>query len=98
VSDKFNNPLTGASVMLRSPTKARITDAFITNAEGKFMVSSKQPILRTMVLEITAAGFTMVEFPLTNCQPIDATLEPLPGTRFKSDGRIKRTTVTGKIH
>lgn len=99
VTDMYDHPLMGASVVLRSRnSKSFNTDAFITNAEGQYMVSSKQPIPRNTVLEITAGGYTSFAFPLTNCQPIDASLEPLPGTRFKSDGRIKKTSASGKIH
>ena len=84
--------------MLRSPDKGFKSDAFTTNAEGQYMVTSKQPIFRNLFLEVTAAGYTSVELPLTGCQPLDVTLEPLPGTRFKRDGRIKRTRTSGKIH
>ena len=98
VTDALNNPLTGATVMLRSRTKGYSTDAFITNSEGQYVAASKQPILRGTVLEISAGGYTTFSFPLENCKPIDAALEPLPGTRFKSDGRIKKTSATGKIH
>jgi hypothetical protein len=97
VTDPFAYPLIGATVMLRSPDKTFKTDAFTTNAEGQYMLTSKKPIFRNLILEITAAGYTSVELPLTNCQPLDVTLEPLPGTRFKSDGRIKRTRMSGKI-
>ena len=100
VTDKFAYPLMGATVMLRRSggNKPGTTDAFSTNAEGQYMLTSKQPIPRNTVLEITAAGYTSLEVPLVNCQPLDVTLEPLPGTRFKSDGRIKKTKLSGKIH
>lgn len=98
VTDRFATPLTGATVMLRSRTKGFSTEAFSTNAEGKYLLTSKQPIPRNTVLEVTAAGYTSIELPLVDCQPQDLTLEPLPGTRFKSDGRIKKTKITGKIH
>lgn len=100
VTDKFAYPLTGATVMLRRSggNKPGASDAFSTNAEGQYMLTSKQPIPRNTILEITAAGFTSLEVPLINCQPLDVTLEPLPGTRFKSDGRIKKTKLSGKIH
>ena len=98
VTDMFAYPLTGVTVMLRSHEKGFNTDAFITNAEGQFMVTSKQPILLNTVLEITAAGYTSLTLPLANCQVLDLSLEPLPGTRFKADGRIKKTTAAGKIH
>ncbi|RAK67968.1 carboxypeptidase-like regulatory domain-containing protein [Hymenobacter edaphi] len=97
VTDAFAYPLTGATVMLRSRDKAFVTDAFSTNAEGRYLVTSKKPIPRDVVLLITAAGYTSLEQPLANCQPLDVTLEPLPGTKFKSDGRIKKTSNTGKI-
>lgn len=98
VTDQFAYPLTGATIMLRSPNKGYNPDAFGTNAEGYYMVTSKQPIPRNTIMEIRAAGYNSQELPLTNCQPLDITLAPLEGTRFKSDGRIKKTRVTGKIH
>ena len=97
VTDPFAYPLTGATVMLRDHSKAFRTDAFSTNAAGEFMLTSKQPIPRSTVLEITAAGYTSVELPLANCQSLDVTLDPLPGTRFKADGRIKKTAAIGRI-
>ncbi|WP_210518991.1 carboxypeptidase regulatory-like domain-containing protein [Hymenobacter terricola] len=98
VTDRFDYPLTGASVMLRSRNRALSGDAYITNSEGKYMVTANQAIPRNTVLEVTAAGYSSIEIPLANCKPLDVTLEPLPGTRFKSDGRIKKTKLTGKIH
>ncbi len=98
VTDPFAYPLTGATVMLRDHNKAFRTDAFSTNAEGEFMLTSKQPIPLSTVLEVTAAGYTSFEVPLANCQSLDVTLAPLPGTHFKADGRIKKTAATGRIH
>ena len=98
VTDQFAYPLTGATIMLRSPGKGYNPDAFSTNAEGSYIVTSKQPIPRNTIIEITAAGYSSQELPLTDCKPLDITLVPLEGTRFKSDGRIKKTRVTGKIH
>ena len=98
VTDAFDHPLTGVTVMLRGRTKAFSADACITNAEGEFMINSKQPIPLNTMLEVSAGGYNTFTVPLTNCKPVDATLEPLPGTRFKSDGRIKKTSASGKIH
>jgi hypothetical protein len=98
VTDAMNNPLIGATIMLRSRNKGFNVDAFITNAEGQYIVTSKQPIPRNTMLEITAGGYSTFVLPLENCRPVDAALEPLPGTRFKSNGRIKKTTASGKIH
>lgn len=97
VSDAFNNPLTGATVILRSRDKSFAANAYSTNSEGRYLITSKKAIPRDAVLLIWAAGYTNVEQPLTNCQPLDISLEPLPGTKFKSDGRIKKTRSTGKI-
>lgn len=95
VTDALAYPLTGATIILR--TRAGITDAFSTNAEGRYLVTSKKPIPRGSTLLITAAGYSSHEQPLTNCQPLEVTLEPLPGTKFKANGRIKKTSSTGKI-
>lgn len=97
VTDPFAYPLTGATVMLRDRNQAFRTDAFSTNAEGEFLLTSKQPIPLSTVLEVTAAGYSSFEVPLANCQSLDVTLAPLPGTRFKADGRIKKTAAIGRV-
>lgn len=96
VTDRFAYPLVGASLTLRSPGKKGISlDASITNGEGRYIITTKQPIPRTTVLEVSAAGYDTLEVPLPNCQPQDITLELLPGTVFKANGRIKRTSRSG---
>ncbi|RTQ47196.1 carboxypeptidase regulatory-like domain-containing protein [Hymenobacter gummosus] len=97
VTDAFDYPLTGATVMLRSQGQSFSLDAFSTNADGRYLITSKKPIPRDAVLEVTAAGYSSFTLPLANCRPLDVTLEPLPGTKFKGDGRIKKTAATGKI-
>ena len=97
VTDQAAAPLLGASVMLRSQDKAFSVDAFSTNSEGQYMITSKKTIPRNAVLVISAAGYSSYEHPITDCEPLNVTLEVLPGTKFKSDGRIKRTEAAGKI-
>lgn len=98
VTNNVNEPLTGATVMLRSRSKSFGADACITNAEGEYLLMTKQPIPLNTVLEISAGGYSTFAQPLANCQPMEASLEPLPGTRFKANGRIKKTKASGKIH
>lgn len=99
VTDQLDHPLTGATVIVRSRNaKGFNLEPSITNSEGQYMVSAKQPIPRNAVLEISAGGYTTLSLPLANCQSVEARLEPLPGTRFKNDGRIKKTSASGKIH
>lgn len=99
VTDQLNHPLTGATVIVRTRNaKGSNTEPSITNSEGQYIVSAKQPIPRNAALEISAGGYTTLSLPLANCQPVEARLEPLPGTRFKNDGRIKKTSASGKIH
>ena len=96
VTDRFAYPLVGASLILRSPGKKGISlDASITNGEGQYIITTRQPILRNTVLEVSAAGYDTMEVPLPNCQPQDITLQLLPGTVFKANGRIKRTSRSG---
>jgi hypothetical protein len=97
VANSEDAPLLGASVILHTRDKNFSLDAFSTNSEGQYMVTSKRPIPRNAILEISAAGYTSFEKPLADCQPLSVTLEVLPGTKFKSDGRIKRTEAAGKI-
>jgi hypothetical protein len=99
VTDQLNHPLTGATVIVRTRnSRASNIEPSITNSDGQYMLSSKQPIPRNAVLEISAGGYTTYTLALDNCQSIEASLEPLPGTRFKNDGRIKKTSASGKIH
>lgn len=95
VTDALAYPLTGATIILR--TRTGIVDAYSTNSEGRYLVTSKKPIPRGSTLLITAAGYSSHEQLLTNCQPLEVTLEPLPGTKFKANGKIKKTSSTGKI-
>ncbi|GAA4391449.1 carboxypeptidase-like regulatory domain-containing protein [Hymenobacter koreensis] len=97
VTDVFDYPLTGATVMLRGRNNSFSTDAFSTNSDGRYLITSKKPIPRNTVLQVTAGGYNSVEQPLANCKPLDISLELLPGTKLKSDGRIKKTSSTGKI-
>ncbi len=88
----------GATVMLRTGSKSFKIEPAITNAEGQYLLISKQPIPLNTVLELSAGGYNTFSQPLANCQPLEASLEPLPGTRFKNNGRIKKTSASGKIH
>ncbi|UYZ58166.1 carboxypeptidase-like regulatory domain-containing protein [Hymenobacter latericus] len=93
VTNLYDEPLTGATVMF-----VGTTNAFSTNSEGRFILASRTGIPRGALLQVSAAGYTSVELPLTNCNPLDVSLELLPGTRLRADGRIKKTTKTGKVH
>ncbi|OON68215.1 carboxypeptidase-like regulatory domain-containing protein [Hymenobacter sp. CRA2] len=97
VADAFDYPLTGATVMLRTRDQVFSVDAFSTNGDGRYLITSKKPIPRDAVLQVSAAGYTSVEQPLSSCKPLDISLELLPGTKFKSDGRIKKTATAGKV-
>jgi hypothetical protein len=97
VADAFDYPLTGATVMLRGRNNSFTTDAFSTNADGRYLITSKKPIPRNTVLQVTAAGYSSVEQPLADCKTLDISLELLPGTKIKSDGRIKKTATAGKV-
>ncbi|KUG09948.1 carboxypeptidase-like regulatory domain-containing protein [Solirubrum puertoriconensis] len=93
VTNLFDEPLTGATVML-----AGTTNASSTNSEGRFILASRSAIQRGAMLQVSAAGYSSVELPLINCNALDVSLELLPGTRLRSDGRIKKTSKTGKVH
>ena len=97
VTDEFAYPLTGATIMLRNPGKGFSPDAYITNSEGHYIISSKQPIPRNTVMEISAAGYNMLELPLTNCRPLDLTLIPLVSNHSKVKIRTKKPSGSGKM-
>lgn len=97
VTDEFAYPLSGATIMLRAPGKGFSLDAFSTNSEGQYIISSKQPIPRNTVLEISAAGYNMLELPLTNCRALDLTLIPLISNHSKVKIRIKKPTGDSKL-
>ncbi|MBU6122558.1 carboxypeptidase-like regulatory domain-containing protein [Hymenobacter siberiensis] len=97
VTDPFAYPLTGATIMLRHPGQGLSPDAFSTNAEGHYIITSKQAIARNTVMEINALGYSTLELPLTNCQPLDITLTPLASPYAKPKGRNKKLTGNGKV-
>jgi hypothetical protein len=97
VTDPFAYPLTGATIMLRNPDKGFSPEAFSTNAEGHYMVTTKQAILRNTIMEITAVGYATLELPLTNCRPLDLTMMPLAGIKYKTKSRSKKPQSNSKM-
>ena len=96
VTDQFAYPLTGATIMLRTPGKGFSPEAFSTNAEGHYIITSRQPISRNTVLEITAVGYSTLELPLADCKPLDITLVPMVDVRYKAS-RAKKVRTSGKV-
>ena len=93
ITDENYKPLTGATIQLQG-----INDAFSTNSEGRYMiVLNKRLIPFPIRMKVSAAGYETQEFALSSCKPTDVALRLVPGTIFKRDGRIKKTTSTGKI-
>ena len=92
VTDDQLNPLTGATVVVEG-----INDAYSTNSQGQYIVTSRSPIPMGARLKVSAAGYETQQLALTGCQTPAITLHTLPGTRFRRDGRIKKTTNTGKV-
>lgn len=90
VTDPFAYPLTGATIMLREPGKGFSPDAFSTNAEGHYIITTKQAFAQNTMMEITAPGYTTLALPLTNCQPLDITLTPIAGPHYKATGRKRK--------
>ena len=98
VTDPFAYPLTGATIMLRSPGQGFSPDAFSTNSEGHYIITAKHAIPKNTVMEITAVGYATLEFPLTSCRPLDLTLLPLNSTPYKAKSRSKKPSLgTGKV-
>ena len=95
VTDAANKPFVGATVLLRGAGFA--AEPSTTNADGQYLLAVPAPLPRTAWLDISAGGHAPLALPLATCQPAVARLEPLPGTRFKADGRIKKTKASGKI-
>ena len=95
VTDPFAYPLTGATIVLRSPNKGFGLEAFSTNSEGHYLVTSRQAIPRNTVMEITAVGYVTLEMPLTSCRPLDLTLTPLT-TSYKAKFRAKKSRNNGR--
>ncbi|GAA4391482.1 carboxypeptidase regulatory-like domain-containing protein [Hymenobacter koreensis] len=92
VTDENGKPLAGATVMLRGSH-----DAASTNGEGRFLVPVKTALAAGSVLEIGSVGYASRELQLSSCQEQEVSLLLLPGTKLKSDGRVKKTSSTGKI-
>ena len=97
VTDPFAYPLTGATIMLRSPNKGFSPEAFSTNSEGHYIITSKQAIPRNTIMEITAVGYTTMEQPLINCRPLDLTLTPLTSATYKFKLRAKKSRGSSKV-
>lgn len=96
VTDPFAYPLTGATIMLRSPDKGFSPEAFSTNSEGHYLVTARQAIPRNTVMEITAVGYATLEMPLTSCKPLDLTLTPLI-TSYKAKFRARKPRNNGRM-
>ncbi|UOQ73564.1 carboxypeptidase regulatory-like domain-containing protein [Hymenobacter cellulosilyticus] len=92
VTDEKQQPLTGATVVI-----VGLNDAFSTNSEGQYIVNSKKPLPQSAQVLISAGGYETQKLVLNSCQLPAVSLKLLPGTRFKRDGRIKKTTSTGKV-
>ncbi|PJJ48545.1 carboxypeptidase regulatory-like domain-containing protein [Hymenobacter chitinivorans] len=92
VTDENQRPLTGATVVI-----VGVNDAFSTNSEGQYIVSSRKPLPAAARLQISAGGYETQTLVPSGCQLPTVSLKLLPGTRFKRDGRIKKTTSTGKV-
>jgi hypothetical protein len=93
ITDENYKPLSGATIQVQG-----INDAFSTNSEGRYIVTlNKRLIPYPTRLKISAAGYETQEFAISSCKATDVSLRLVPGTIFKRDGRIKKTTSTGKI-
>lgn len=97
VTDPFAYPLTGATIMLRSPGQGFSPDAFSTNSEGHYIITAKQAIPRNTVMEISAVGYATLELPLISCKPLDLTMMPLVNTSYKIKSRNKKPASKGKV-
>ena len=97
VTDPLAYPLTGATIILRSPGKGFSPDAFSTNSEGHYIITSKQPIPRNTLMEISAVGYATLQLPLISCKPLDLTMMPLVDTSHKGKPRHKKAPSNGKV-
>ena len=97
ITDPFANPLTGATIMLRSPNRGFNPEAFGTNSEGHYIITLKQAIPRNTVMEVTAVGYTTLEVSLANCRPLDLTLTPLASTNYKFKSKTKKGKSSSKV-
>ena len=97
ITDPFAYPLTGATIMLRSPGQGFSPDAFSTNSEGHYIITAKQAIPRNTMMEITAVGYAPLELLLTNCRPLDLTMTPLVSASYKVKSRTKKPPGNSKV-
>ena len=96
VTDPVAYPLTGATIMLRSPGQGFSPDAFSTNSEGHYIITARQAIPRNTMMEITAVGYATLELPITSCKPLDLTMMPLI-SGYKVKSRAKKPRSSGKV-
>ncbi|UYZ62031.1 carboxypeptidase-like regulatory domain-containing protein [Hymenobacter weizhouensis] len=90
ILDQNGQPLVGATVLVKGTLNVHTT-----NSEGQYVM--RGPVTTGATLAVSAAGYSALDIPLTTCQISDISLTLLPGTRLRNNGRIKRTTATGKI-
>ncbi|OON68220.1 carboxypeptidase-like regulatory domain-containing protein [Hymenobacter sp. CRA2] len=84
-----SRPLPGATIRVASNKQV-----YITNSEGYFSFTSPQPAEE---VQVSLAGYDETKAQLRRGPVTPISLKLLPGTRFKADGRIKKTDSTGKI-
>lgn len=90
ILDQNQQPLVGATVLVKGTMTVHTT-----NSEGQYVMQG--PVAQGARIAVSAAGYSALEFQLATCQQPDISLTLLPGTKLKNNGRIKRTTATGKI-
>ena len=90
ILDQNQQPLVGATVQVQGTLTVHTT-----NSEGFYVL--RGPVAQGTRLTVGAAGYSALEFQLATCQQPDISLTLLPGTKLKNNGRIKRTTATGKV-
>ncbi|MFD2721095.1 carboxypeptidase-like regulatory domain-containing protein [Hymenobacter monticola] len=80
VYDPNGKPLVGATLLIKGTH-----DIYVTDSEGRFQLTD--PVYEGQILDVQAAGYSLIEVPLDDCTLPRLVLAPMPTAKFKQRGK-----------
>lgn len=80
VYDPNGNPLVGATLLIKGTH-----DIYVTDSEGRFQLTD--PVYEGQILDVQAAGYSLIEVPLDDCTLPRLVLAPEPTAKFRHYGK-----------
>jgi hypothetical protein len=80
VYDPNGKPLVGATLLIKGTH-----DIYVTDSEGRFQLTD--PVYEGQILDVQAAGYSVIEVPLDDCTLPRLVLAPMPTAKFKQHGK-----------